>query len=166
MMRHALLFAGFTALGVCGCTAGVAHSVAVVLPTPHLNTETGGAKQFGNLFFYTDRNIPDTSVAYGALMTGKTAEAMNILSKIEASNLPDIQRAYWQTDVAVCFILEGRYKEADELLMQAGITADEEAIRHNHRVSVYLSESRKLAKKKQAPPVIAPDAAKSGDEKK
>jgi hypothetical protein len=166
MRLGAVLFAVFGICILIGCTAGVAHNVAVILPTPHLNTEGGGAKQFGNLFFYTDRNMPDTSLAYGALVSGKPAEAMTMLARIEASNLPEIQRAYWQTDVAVCFILEGRYKEADELLVQAGMSADEEAIRHNHRVSVYLNESQKLSKKKQAPPSVAPDAAKEKDGKK
>ncbi len=145
------------------CTAGVAHSLSVVLPTPHLSAG-GDTKQFGNLFFYTDRNIPDTSLAYNALLQGKTAEAMNLLARIEGANLPDIQRAYWQTDVAVCFILDGRYKEADELLMQAGLLADEEAIRHNHRVSVYLNDSQKLHKKKSAP-VVSGETEKK-DEKK
>lgn len=145
------------------CTAGVAHSLSVVLPTPHLNAG-GNTKQFGNLFFYTDRNIPDTSLAYNALLQGKNADAINMLARIEGANLPDIQRAYWQNDVAVCFILDGRYKEADELLMQAGMLADEEAIRHNHRVSVYLNDSLKLHKKLAAP-VVSPDAAKK-DEKK
>lgn len=145
------------------CTAGVAHSLSVVLPTPHLNAG-GNTKQFGNLFFYTDRNIPDTSLAYKALLEGKTAEAMNMLARIEGANLPDIQRAYWQTDVAVCFILDGRYKEADELLMQAGMLADEEAIRHNHRVSVYLNDSQKLHKKKIAP-VVTPEPEKKDDKK-
>lgn len=153
----------FLLLAVLRCTAGVAHSLSVVLPTPHLNAG-GNTKQFGNLFFYTDRNIPDTSLAYNALLQGKTAEAMNMLARIEGANLPDIQRAYWQTDVAVCFILDGRYKEADELLMQAGMLADEEAIRHNHRVSVYLNDSLKLHKK-LATPVVSPDTAKP-DEKK
>lgn len=166
MRFFAVLSGIFALLAQLACTAGVAHSVSVVLPTPHINTEGGVAKQFGNLFFYTDRNIPDTSQAYNALISGKSAEALNILSRIEASNLPEIQRAYWQTDVAVCFILDGRYKEADELLVQAGIIAEEEAIRHNHRVSVYLNDSQKLAKKKQAPPVVAPDAVKAKDEKK
>gem|GEM_PF-3484624 len=153
----------FLLLAVLRCTAGVAHSLSVVLPTPHLHAG-GNTKQFGNLFFYTDRNIPDTSLAYNALLQGKTAEAMNMLARIEGANLPDIQRAYWQTDVAVCFILDGRYKEADELLMQAGMLADEEAIRHNHRVSVYLNDSLKLHKK-LATPVVSPDTAKP-DEKK
>jgi hypothetical protein len=165
----------FAAMAVtaAGCTAGVAHNIAVVLPTPHLNTDTGTARQFGNLYFFTDRNIPDTSLAYNALLAGKTAEAMNMLARIEGSNLPDIQRAYWQNDVAVCFILEGRYKEADELLVQAGMLADEEAIRYNHRVSVYLNESQALFKKRstQNKPQVAPagDAAagdKPKDEKK
>lgn len=137
------------------CTAGVAHTVSVILPTPHLGG--ANARQFGNLFFYTDRNIPDTSLAYNALLEGKTGEALNLLGKIEASNLPAIQQAYWQNDVAVCFILDGRYKEADELLVQAGIIADEEPIRHNHRVSVYLNDSQKLAKKKLAPATVAPN---------
>lgn len=145
------------------CTAGVAHTLSVVLPTPHINTG-GNTKQFGNLFFYTDRNIPDTSLAYNALLQGKTAEAMNMLARIEGANLPDIQRAYWQNDVAVCFILDGRYREADELLMQAGMLADEEAIRHNHRVSVYLNDSLKLHKKMTAP-VVTPEAAKPDDKK-
>lgn len=137
------------------CTAGVAHTVSVILPTPHLGGAS--ARQFGNLFFYTDRNIPDTSFAYNALLEGKIVEALNILGKIDAANLPSIQKAYWQNDVAVCFILEGRYKEADELLVQAGIIADEEPIRHNHRVSVYLNDSQNLAKKKLAPATVAPD---------
>ena len=153
----------FLLLAVLRCTAGVAHSLSVVLPTPHLNAG-GNTKQFGNLFFYTDRNIPDTSLAYNALLQGKTAEAMNMLARIEGANLPDIQRAYWQTDVAVCFILDGRYKEADELLMQAGMLADEEAIRHNHRVSVYLNDSLKLHKKLTTP-VVSPETPKP-DEKK
>lgn len=145
------------------CTAGVAHSVAVILPTPHLNAG-GNTKQFGNLFFYTDRNMPDTSLAYRALLEGNPAEAMNLLARVEGSNLPAIQRAYWQTDVAVCFILEGRYREADELLLQAGMVADEEAIRHNHRVSVYLNDSHKLSKK-MAMPAVKPEIQKK-DEKK
>lgn len=132
------------------CTAGVAHSVAVILPTPHVGS-AGNAKQFGSLFFFTDRNMPDTSLAYNALLAGKVAEALNLLARIEGSNLPAVQRAYWQNDVAVCFILEGRYREADELLLQAGMTAEEEAIRHNHRVSVYLAESQRAAKTKAAP---------------
>lgn len=165
-MRFAAIFPGVSCLFLwVNCTAGVAHNVTVVLPTPHINTETGGAKQFGNLFFYTDRNIPDTSLAYGSLMAGKREEAMTYLARIEAANLPEIQKAYWQTDVAVCFILEGRYKEADELLLQAGTLADEEAIRHNHRVSVYLNESQKLAKKRLTPQ-LAPEQSKEKNEKK
>lgn len=163
-MRSSILACLFLlSLAVLRCTAGVAHSLSVVLPTPHLNAG-GNTKQFGNLFFYTDRNIPDTSLAYNALLQGKTAEAMNMLARIEGANLPDIQRAYWQNDVAVCFILDGRYKEADELLMQAGMLADEEAIRHNHRVSVYLNDSQKLHKQKSVP-VVSPEADKK-DEKK
>jgi hypothetical protein len=166
MKAFAVILCGLTVFGFVGCTAGVAHNVAVILPTPHLNSETGGAKQFGNLFFYTDRNMPDTSLAYNALISGKPAEAMTLLSKIEAANLPDIQRAYWQTDVAVCFILEGRYKEADELLVQAGMLADEEAMRHNHRVSVYLNASQKMSKQRPGSSAIVPEVAKPGDEKK
>lgn len=139
----------FLVLIIQGCTAGVAHTISVVLPTPHLGQ--ANTRQFGNLFFYTDRNIPDTSLAYNALLEGKTTDAMTMLEKIEASNLPDIQRAYWQNDVAVCFILEGRYREADELLMQAGIISDDAAMRHNHRVSVYLNDSQKLSKKQNIP---------------
>ena len=165
MRIAAVILSGLVLLATPQCTAGVAHNVTVVLPTPHINTETGGAKQFGNLFFYTDRNIPDTSLAYGSLMAGKREEAMTYLARIEAANLPEIQKAYWQTDVAVCFILEGRYKEADELLLQAGTLADEEAIRHNHRVSVYLNESQKLAKKRLTPQ-LAPEAPKETHEKK
>jgi hypothetical protein len=137
------------------CTAGVAHSVTVVLPTPHL-TPAGKARQFGTLYFFTDRNMPETSTAFSALLSGQTAQALEELGKIEGANLPAIQRAYWQNDVAVCFILEGRYKEADELLLQAGLTADEDVIRHNHRVSVYLNDSHALHKTRQRP-VIVPE---------
>jgi len=150
MPRYALFIIVSILLIVQGCTAGVAHSISVVLPTPHLGN--ANTKQFGNLFFFTDRNIPDTSLAYNALLEGKNAEALNQLQKIEAANLPEIQRAYWQNDVAVCFILDGRYREADELLLSAGMMADEEVIRHNHRVSVYLNDSQKLAKKKGGSP--------------
>lgn len=143
------------------CTAGVAHTVTVVLPTPHL-AQSGNARQFGTLYFYTDRNMPETSSAFSALLRGQTAQALDILAKIEASNLPAIQRAYWQTDVAVCFILEGRYKEADELLVQAGLTANEDVIRHNHRVSVYLNESYQLHKMRQRP-VIVPETAPAAE---
>jgi len=157
----------FVALLAVACTAGVRHGIAVILPTPHMTTPDGAvAREHGNLYFYTDRNIPDTSFAYGALVNGKTDEALAILSRIEGANLPDVQRAYWQTDVAACFILDGRYKEADELLVQAGLLADDEAIRHNHRVSVYLNESQKQAKaKKLAKPQIVP-ASKSDIENK
>lgn len=143
------------ASALCRCTAGVAHSVTVVLPTPHL-TPAGKARQFGMLFFYTDRNMPETSTAFNALLKGEVAQALDELGKIEGSNLPTVQRAYWQNNVAVCFILEGRYKEADELLLQAGLMADEEAIRHNHRVSVYLNESQALHKSRQKP-TVAPE---------
>ncbi|GAB4422542.1 MAG: hypothetical protein OHK0011_01600 [Turneriella sp.] len=143
------------AVGVAGCTAGVAHAVTVVLPTPHL-TPAGKARQFGTLYFFTDRNMPETSTAFSALLSGQTAQALDALGKIEGANLPAIQRAYWQNDVAVCFILEGRYKEADELLLQAGLTADEDVIRHNHRVSVYLNDSHTLHKTRQRP-VIVPE---------
>lgn len=162
MRLSVLLILGLLAL-LNACTAGVAHSVSVILPTPHLGKE-GNTRQFGNLFFYTDRNIPDTSLAYGALVQGKTGEAMNLLARIEGANLPDIQRAYWQNDVAVCFILEGRYREADELLMQAGLLADEDAIRHNHRVSVYLNDSQKLHKKKITP-AVSTEGEKKDDKK-
>lgn len=138
---------------VGACTAGVAHTVTVVLPTPHL-TPAGKARQFGTLYFYTDRNMPETSTAFSALLSGQTAQALDALGKIEGANLPAIQRAYWQNDVAVCFILEGRYKEADELLLQAGLTADEDVIRHNHRVSVYLNDSHALHKTRQRPVVV------------
>ncbi len=141
------------AVGITACTAGVAHTVTVVLPTPHLNP-AGKARQFGTLYFYTDRNMPETSAAFSALLSGQTAQALDALGKIEGANLPAIQRAYWQNDVAVCFILEGRYKEADELLLQAGLTADEDAIRHNHRVSVYLNDSYNLHKTRQRPVVV------------
>lgn len=146
-------------IGQLGCTAGVAHTVTVVLPTPHL-TPTGTARQFGTLYFYTDRNMPETSTAFSALLSGQTAQALDALSKIEGANLPAIQRAYWQNDVAVCFILEGRYREADELLLQAGLTADEDVIRHNHRVSVYLNDSHKLHRMRQRP-VVAPEGIAS-----
>ncbi|AFM13493.1 hypothetical protein Turpa_2854 [Turneriella parva DSM 21527] len=151
LKRHLVLLvvaaAGFS------CTAGVAHSVNVVLPTPHLG-QKGAAKQFATLFFFTDRNVPDTSIAYNALLEGKTAEALNLLSRTEGGNLPDVQRGYWQNDVAVCFILEGRYREADELLVQAGMLTDAEEIRHNHRISVYLNESHTTYKKMQQPQVV------------
>ena len=39
----------------------------------------------------------------------------------------------------------------DHFQLQAGMTAEEEAIRHNHRVSVYLAESQRAAKTKAAP---------------
>jgi hypothetical protein len=185
-MRWLSCFALSVVAALCGCTAGVAHSVAVILPTPHLSAD-GVKRQFGNLFFYTDRNIPDTSLAFKALLNGNTAGALAILEKIEASNLPVIQRAYWQNDVAVCFILDGRYREADELLLQAGIVADDDEMRHNHRVSVYLNESQKLAEKRakaivnpeqppatqpaevapstSGPPVVAPAPADKKDDK-
>lgn len=146
-----------------GCTAGVAHTVTVVLPTPHL-APSGNARQFGTLYFYTDRNMPETSTAFNALLSGKTGDALNALEKIEGANLPAVQRAYWQNDVAVCFILEGRYKEADELLVQAGLTQDEDVIRHNHRVSVYLNESQALHKTRLRPTVVPENAAGQGDE--
>lgn len=142
-------------VGMAGCTAGVAHTVTVVLPTPHL-MPAGKARQFGTLYFYTDRNMPETSTAFSALLSGQTAQALEALGKIEGANLPVIQRAYWQNDVAVCFILEGRYKEADELLLQAGLAADEDAIRHNHRISVYLNDSHNLHRMRQRP-VVAPE---------
>ncbi len=171
LMRSLLRFSLLAvAVGHVACTAGVAHTVTVVLPTPHL-TPAGKARQFGTLYFYTDRNMPETSVAFSALLSGQTEQALDALSKIEGANLPSIQRAYWQNDVAVCFILEGRYKEADELLLQAGLTADEDAIRHNHRVSVYLNESHTLHKMRQRP-VVAPEnapaeaAVPSAEEKK
>jgi hypothetical protein len=145
------------ALGIFACTAGVAHTVTVVLPTPHLTSE-GKARQFGTLYFFTDRNMPETSTAFSALLSGEIARALDALAKIDAANLPAIQRAYWQNDVAVCFILEGRYKEADELLLQAGLVADEDAIRHNHRVSVYLNESQNLHRSQQRPVVVPEDA--------
>lgn len=146
------------AVGLAACTAGVAHTVTVVLPTPHLNP-AGKARQFGTLYFFTDRNMPETSYAFSALLQGQTAQALEHLAKIEGTNLPAIQRAYWQNDVAVCFILEGRYKEADELLLQAGLTADEDAIRHNHRVSVYLNDSHNLHKTRQRPVVVPESTA-------
>ncbi len=131
------------------CTAGVPHSVQVILPMPHKNAETGEARQTGNLFFYTDRNVPETVGAYNALVSGKAEESLNILSSIDAANLPGVQRAYWQNDVAVCFILAGRYKEADELLIQASVVVDEESIRHNQRVGIYLKEAWRLKKESQ-----------------
>ncbi len=145
-------------VATCGysCTAGVAHSVNVVLPTPHLG-QGGNSKQFGTLFFFTDRNVPDTSLAYNALLEGKTAEALNLLSRTEGADLPNIQAAYWKNDVAVCFILEGRYREADELLMQAGLSSDAEEIKHNHRISVYLNQSQSAYKKMQQPQVVPAD---------
>ncbi|MCS6972045.1 MAG: hypothetical protein N2Z22_06190 [Turneriella sp.] len=148
-MRRCLypLFGALASL--LGCTAGVAHTITVILPTPHLVAE-GKNRQFGTLYFYTDRNMPETSNAYAALLKGQIAEALDELSKIRGSDLPTVQRAYWQNDVAVCFILEGRYKEADELLLQAGLWAEEEPIRHNHRMSVYLAESHAFARKQQA----------------
>lgn len=152
MLKFALFICLFAAAGF-SCTAGVAHSVNVVLPTLHLG-QKGAARQFGTLFFFTDRNVPDTSIAYNALLEGKTAEALNLLSRTEGGNLPDVQRGYWQNDVAVCFILEGRYREADELLLQAGLLADAEEIRHNHRISVYLNESHAAHKKMQQPQVV------------
>lgn len=152
MLKFALFISLVAAAGF-SCTAGVAHSVNVVLPTPHIG-QKGAAKQFGTLFFFTDRNVPDTSIAYNALLEGKTAEALNLLSRTEGGNLPDVQRGYWQNDVAVCFILEGRYREADELLVQAGMLADAEEIRHNHRISVYLNQSHAAYKKMQQPQVV------------
>jgi hypothetical protein len=140
------------------CTAGVAHSITVVVPTPHLTAE-GKARQFGTLYFFTDRNMPETSAAFSALLSGQIAQALDELAKIDGANLPAIQRAYWQNDVAVCFILEGRYREADELLLQAGLTADEDVIRHNHRVSVYLNDSHMLYKTRQRPVVVPESAA-------
>jgi hypothetical protein len=155
LLLHCCLL--FCTLGGAACTAGVAHTVTVVLPTPHLTAE-GKARQFGTLYFFTDRNMPETSTAFSALLSGQTAQALDALSKIEGANLPAIQRAYWQNDVAVCFILEGRYKEADELLLQAGLAADEDVIRHNHRVSVYLNDSHRLHKMRQRPVVVPEEA--------
>ncbi|HRP70401.1 MAG TPA: hypothetical protein PLY93_12785 [Turneriella sp.] len=155
-IHHLFLLLGGLLAFMPHCTAGVAHSVQVILPTPHVNVQTGAARQIGNLFFYTDRNIPETSNAYNALLQGKTAETLDILSQIEGSNLPDIQQAYWQNDVAVCFILDGRYKEADELLMQASLLADEEAIMHNKRIAVYLHESWRTLKERKKVEVAPP----------
>ena len=152
VVKRYLLALAFAASGF-SCTAGVAHSVNVVLPTPHLG-QGGNAKQFGTLYFFTDRNVPDTSIAYNALLEGKTAEALNLLARTEGADLPNIQAAYWKNDVAVCFILQGRYREADELLMQAGIIADAEEIKHNHRISVYLNQSHSTYKKMQQPQIV------------
>lgn len=153
-MRFLLPYCGIVlATLVTSCTAGVAHTVTVVLPTPHL-AASGKARQFGTLYFYTDRNMPDTSTALKALLSGQTTQALEALGRIEGANLPSVQRAYWLNDVAVCFILEGRYKEADELLLQAGLAADEDAIRHNHRVSVYLNGSHHRQKASPRPVVV------------
>lgn len=131
------------------CAAGVAHTVSVILPTPHTNA-SGKAKQLGELFFFTDRNVTEMSFALNALLEGKIEDALTELQKVDAANLPTIQRAYWQNDVAVCFVLQGRYKEAEELLLQAGLNANEEAIRYNYRVNVYLTQSERYFAAKKA----------------
>lgn len=131
------------------CAAGVAHTVSVILPTPHIN-EAGKAKQLGELFFFTDRNVTEMSFALNALLEGKIEDALTELQKVDAANLPTIQRAYWQNDVAVCFVLQGRYKEAEELLLQAGLNANEEAIRYNYHVNVYLTQSQRYFATKKA----------------